>query len=338
MKAGQITGPRKIEIIDVPVPEIGEKEVQFKIEASCLCGSDAPLFRNDFEQLKREGKHANTVFIDYEKESMYPMNAGFTLHECVGTVTDSRSSRFKVGDFVLGVPILQHGFFQYLTLPEERIYPMPRGVVSNEEILMSQPLGTILFGFRKLPEVVGKTVVVVGQGPIGLLMDSYLIHKGAREVIGIDKLSYRCQVGKQMGATKVIDNSIEDPRVLVEELTEGAMADIVIEAAGHHELAIDLAVDLVARDGHVLQFGVTDYAYVDQYPAGKLFFKNASLHNSVGACSEKDFVEAAGLIGGGVVDVKPLLTHSFKLDQVQRAYETYADRLDSALKVLLDFS
>ncbi|MCZ6674113.1 MAG: zinc-binding dehydrogenase [Verrucomicrobia bacterium] len=338
MKAGRIIGPRKVEIIDVPIPELGENEVRFKIEVACLCGSDSPLFRNDYEQLKKSGKHANAVFFDYNRESMYPMDIGLTLHECMGTVTESRNSRFKVGDFVLGVPVLHHGFFEYLTLPTERIFPMPSGPVSKEEILMSQPLGTILYGFRKLPEVAGKTVAVIGQGPIGLMMNGVLKNWGAKQVISMDLLAYRTEVGKQMGATEVINSSTDDPRELVEQLTDGNLADIVIEAAGHHELSIDLAVDLVARNGHVLQFGVTDYAYVDQYPAGKLFYKNASLHNSVGAYYEKDFVEAARMITEGKIDVKPLLTHSFKLDQVQQAYETYADRLDGALKVLLDFS
>lgn len=338
MKAGRFTGPRKVELFEVAIPEIGENEVCFKIEKACLCGSDSPLFNYDFEQLKQDGRPCATLYIDYSKESIYPMDLGLSLHECVGTVTESRSDRYRPGDFVLGVPERQHGFFEYLTLPAGRIYPMPVGPVSKEEILMSQPLGTILFGFRKLPDIVGKNVVVVGQGPIGLLMNSVLSHRGAAQIIGIDKLDYRLEIGRRMGSTAEIDNSSRDPRKFVEILTDGRMADIVIEAAGHHELATDLAVDLVAHDGHVLQFGVTDYNYVDHFPAGKLFYKNASLHHSVGAYFEKDFVEAARMIADGEVDVKPLLTHVFKLDHVQKAYETYVDRSDGALKVLLDFS
>jgi threonine dehydrogenase-like Zn-dependent dehydrogenase len=338
MKAGRIVGPRKVELIEVPLPEIGENEVRFKIEASCLCGSDSPLFNYDFEKLKREGKRANTFFIDYDQESLYPMPIGLSLHECVGTVTESNSARHQVGDFVLGVPLKQCGFFEYLTLPEERIYPMPSGSVSKQEILMSQPLGTILYGFRKLQDISGKIVVVIGQGPIGLMMNSVLRNRGAKQIIGIDPLSYRTAVGLQMGATDVIDSSVDDPLKKVKEFTQGALADIVIEAAGHHELSINLAAHFVAHDGHVLQFGVTDYEYVDNYPAGLFFAKNVSVHNSVSAFYENDFVEASRQIVDGEVDVKPLLTHSFKLDQVQKAYETYADRSDDALKVLLDFS
>ena len=74
------------------------------------------------------------------------------------------------------------------------------------------------------------------------------------------------------------------------------------------------------------------------FPIGKFFYKNVTLHNSVGAFYEKDFVAASELIAAGTIDVKPLLTHTFKLDQVQEAYETFVDRADGAMKVLLDFS
>ena len=338
MKAGRIVAQRKVEIVDVPMPEIKDGEVRFKLEMTCLCGSDSPMFNYDFNDRQERGEHSNTLYVDYAQENIYPMDPGLSLHECVGTISESRSERFKVGDFVLGVPIDQYGFFEYLTLPEDRIYPMPSGPVSKSEILMSQPLGTILFGYRKLPEIAGKNVVVIGQGPIGVMMNSVLKMRGAAQVIVIDKIEHRLEVGKQMGSTAEIHNATQDPVPIVETLTDEMMADIVIEAAGHHELATDLAIDLVAHDGHILQFGVTDSDYTDHFPIGKLFYKNASLHNSVGAYYEKDFVEASRLIAEGIIDVKPLLTHTYRLDEVQKAYETFVDRSDGAMKVLLDFT
>jgi len=338
MKAGQIVAQRKIEIVDVPMPEMEDDQVRFKVEHACLCGSDSPMFNYDFNERRAAKYLTNDIYIDYEKESLYPLPPGLSLHECVGTVTESTSEKYKVGDFVLGVPIMQYGFFEYLTLPEDRIYPMPRGPVSNQEILMSQPLGTILFGFRKLPEIRDKNVVVIGQGPMGVLMNAALKMRGAAQIIAIDKYDYRLRVGEQMGSTGDINNSERDPKSIVETLTDGEGADIVIEVAGHHELAIELAIDLVRHDGHVMQFGVTDIDHVDHFPLGKFFYKNVTLHNSVGAFYEKDFVEASRLIAEGIIDVKPLLTHTFKLDQAQEAFETFVDRADGAIKVLLDFS
>ena len=73
---------------------------------------------------------------------------GLSLHECVGVVVESASSDFQEGDFVLALPFDQYGFFEYLTLPESRIFPLPEEPVSKQEILMAQPLGTLLFAWR----------------------------------------------------------------------------------------------------------------------------------------------------------------------------------------------
>jgi len=338
MKAGRFKGPRKVEIIDVPIPELGENQVQIKLEVACLCGSDSPMFISDYVALKAQGIRANDWCVDYGRDEMYPLNIGLSLHECIGTVTESRSEKYKAGDFVLGIPIAQHGFFEYLTLAEERVYSMPNGVVSKPEILMSQPLGTILFGMRKLPDISGKSVAIVGMGPIGLLWCAYLKYLGASSIFAIDKLGYRVEVSKEMGSTAQIDSSKENPVAAVENLTNGKMAEIVIEAAGHHEMAIDLATELIAMEGHLLQFGVTDVATFDNYPAGILYGKNVSIHNTVGAIGPKEFLEAADLIVAGKINVKPLLTHSFKFEDAQTAFEYYVDRKDNALKVLLEFS
>ncbi len=337
MKAGRFTGPRKVEIIDVPIPEIEVNQVQIKLEVACLCGSDSPMFNTDYEALKAQGIQANSWCVDYDRDEIYPLSTGLSLHECIGTVSESRSERFKVGDFVLGIPIAQHGFFEYLTLSEERVYAMPNEVVSKPEILMSQPLGTVLFGMRKLPDVSGKSVAIVGMGPIGLLWSAYLDYLGASSIFAIDKLGYRVEVSKEMGSTAQIDSSNEDPVEAVKTLTDGKMAEIVIEAAGHCEMAIDLATELIAMDGDLLQFGVTDVDRFDNYPAGILYGKNVSVHNTVGAIRPKEFLEAADLIAAGKINVKPLLTHTFKFDDAQTAFEHYVDRLDGALKVLLEF-
>ena len=85
----------------------------------------------------------------------------------------------------------EDGFFEYLTLPDSRVFPFPEGPVSKEEILLGQPLGTLLYGWRMMPDITGKTVAVLGQGPIGLMFNALLKLKGASRVVGIDRLSAR---------------------------------------------------------------------------------------------------------------------------------------------------
>ena len=238
---------------------------------------------------------------------------------------------------MLALQFGQYGFFEYLTLPESRIFPLPEDPVSKQEILMAQPLGTLIFAWRMMPEIEGKTVAVLGQGPIGLMFNSLLKLRGAGTVIGIDRLEERAGVGRQMGADEIIVPGDAGSVEQLSDLTNGDMADVVIEAAGHADLAFNDAVDMVRNEGTIFEFGVVDTDYVDNYPFGKVFYKNLTVRHSVGAKDKGDFLAAADLIAEGKVDMKPLLTHSFPFASAQTAYETFVDRNDGAIKVLIDF-
>ena len=333
----QITGPRKAEIIEVEMPVLKEGDVRVRIQKTCLCGSDIPYFGYDQQKLLDEGKPNAAGHIDYSQSNVYPLPAGLSLHECVGVVVESASSDFQEGDFVLALPFDQYGFFEYLTLPESRIFPLPEEPVSKQEILMAQPLGTLLYAWRMMPEIEGKKVAVIGQGPIGLMFNALLKLRGVGTVIGIDRLEERASVGRQMGADEIIVSGGAGSVEQLSDLTNGDMADVVIEAAGHADLSFNEAVDLVRKEGTIFEFGVVDTDYVDNYPFGKVFYKNLTVRHSVGAKDKGDFLTAADLIAEGKVDMKPLLTHSFPFENAQTAYETFVDRKDGAIKVLIDF-
>ena len=337
MKAVQITGPRKAEIIEVEMPVLKEGDVRVRIQKTCLCGSDIPYFGYDQQKLLDEGKPNAAGHIDYSQSNVYPLPVGLSLHECVGVVVESASSDFQEGDFVLALPFDQYGFFEYLTLPESRIFPLPEEPVSKQEILMAQPLGTLLYAWRMMPEIEGKKVAVIGQGPIGLMFNALLKLRGVGTVIGIDRLEERASVGRQMGADEIIVSGGAVSVEQLSDLTNGDMADVVIEAAGHADLSFNEAVDLVRKEGTIFEFGVVDTDYVDNYPFGKVFYKNLTVRHSVGAKDKGDFLTAADLIAEGKVDMKPLLTHSFPFENAQTAYETFVDRKDGAIKVLIDF-
>lgn len=337
VRAVQITGPRRAEIIEVEIPTLKPGDVRVKLQKTCLCGSDIPYFGYDQQWLSDEGKRSPYGHITYEREKVYPLPVGLSLHECVGVVEESASDRFNEGDFVLGLPFHQYGFFEYLTLPENRVFSLPESPVSKEELLLAQPFGTLLYAWRKMPDVAGKTVVVLGQGPIGLMFNALLKQKGAAAVIGIDRLQYRLETGRVVGADHTINATETDVLEAVSELTGGVLADIVIEAIGHAELAINEAIELVRVDGVLFAFGVVDHDYRDHYALGKAFMKNMTIHHSVGAKDAGDFLEAARMIAEREVDLKPLLTHSLPFDEAQRAYELFVDRQDGSIKVVIDF-
>jgi threonine dehydrogenase-like Zn-dependent dehydrogenase len=253
----------------------------------------------------------------------------------IGTVVATNGQRFKAGDRVLAVPIRQRGLYERYTLSEERAIPLdPRR--PPEQALLAQPLGTVIFAIKKLPTVLDRDVAIVGQGPIGQLFNATLRNLGAREIIGIDKLASRLSMSQQMGATAVVDSSHEDPAEAVRRITGGHLADVVVEAVGHEDQVLDLCIDLCAKYGRILSFGVPP-ATIDALRWRDLFYKNITVHTSVDPDFTRDFPLAMRWIGEGRIDLSALVTHRFPLAKIQTAFETFRDRKDGAQKVLVEF-
>jgi len=316
MLAGQITQRRRIELIDQPEPAQGKSgEIVFQPEIACLCGSDVPYF--------------------LAKHPEYPLQVGLSLHEMVGTVLWADGSRFRQGQKVLAVPTNHVGIFERFAITENFVVPLDLRR-PLEEMILCQPLGTVLYGLRMLPNLLGWNVVVVGQGPIGQLFCGALRNLGARQIVGIDRIAARLSLSKRMGATAVINLEQEDPIAAVADLTGGAMADLVIEAVGHEHQALNLCIDLCRRLGRIHYFGVPPQV-IDGIRWRDLMMKNLSLTTSLGPDFARDYPLAMQWIGEGRIDVRPLVTHSFPLSEIQTAFETFSDRKDGACKVLVRF-
>jgi threonine dehydrogenase-like Zn-dependent dehydrogenase len=321
--AGHIYAPRKIRLVEIPEPVLGpapanpatEGEIIFQPELGCLCGSDLPYFDG--------------------QDPEYPGEVGQSLHEIIGRVTETNGSRFQPGDRVLCVPVHHFGLFERFRVSQLRAIPLdPRA--PDDQALLAQPLGTALCAMRKLPNVLGKNVAIVGQGPMGQIFCSVLRNLGAREIIALDRLPRRLEISPRMGATAVVAVDQDDPVEAVRRLTGGQMVDLVVEAVGHRDQAFNLCIDLCRDFGHILFFGVPPTT-VDGLQWRRLFWKNISVTTSVGPDFGIDFPLAMQWVAEKRVDLAPLVTHRYPLRQIQEAFETFVDRQDGAIKVFVDF-
>jgi threonine dehydrogenase-like Zn-dependent dehydrogenase len=251
-----------------------------------------------------------------------------------GTVTATNGNRWKEGDRVLCVPVNQVGLFERFAVDETRAITLDTRV-TEEEAMLAQPLGTVLYALRKLPNLLDLNVAVIGQGPIGQLFNLSLRNLGARHIIGVDLLESRLAVSPTFGATETVCNATDEPVEAVREILGGELPDVVIEAVGHDDQCFDLSIALCGHSGRILYFGVpperVDVGWRD------LVFKNITVHSSINPDFARDFPLAMRWIGEGRVNVKSLITHRFPLSNLQEAFETFSERRDGALKVLVEF-
>jgi threonine dehydrogenase-like Zn-dependent dehydrogenase len=316
MRAGQITARGRIEIVDAGSRRsLHDGETIVALETACLCGSDIPYFS--------------------EPQDRYPLPAGLSLHEIVGTIVESASARFRVGERVLAMPIGLRGLCEQLTIQDDRLVRVDDRL-DNDTAVLGQPMATVLSALSTLPGLVGKTVAVVGQGPIGLLFNLCLSRMGAARIIGIDVREERAARSCVFGATDAIVASRVDPVDAVRELTAGAMADVVVEAVGHEEQTLNRCIDLCADSGWLLYFGVPPDRLQDV--AWHAAFRKRLTIKLTTPSDLRPFVELAWrAIRQDRIDMSRLITHRFAFEDVQRAFETYRDRRDGALKVMIDF-
>jgi len=321
--AGRFPAKHQIELVDVPEPTLeraaplpGEPgDIIFQPEISCLCGSDLPFFNAEHPEFTNR-------------------EIGHSLHEMTGTVVATNGKKFRAGDKVLAVPINQRGLFERYVVTEARAIPVDPRLPKNRAFL-AQPLGTVIFGIKKLPQVLDQDVVIVGQGPIGQMFTLCMRNLGARQIIAVEKIPSRLALSPKMGATATINPLETDVAAEVSRLTGGAMADVVIEAVGHADQAINLALSTVKRFGRLLYFGVPPESV--GVSLRDALVRNVTIHTTVNPDFDRDFPLAMRWLAEGRIDLGPLVTHTYPLREIQTAFETFRDRKDGAQKVVIEF-
>lgn len=205
--------------------------------------------------------------------------------------------------------------------------------------IMCQPVGTVLWATKHLNNVLGKSVVVLGQGAIGLAFTE-LIHKmGPRQLIVVDPHDYRLSIATERGATTTLNPLRDDVPNRIADLTNGQGADAVVEASGNPE-AINQMADLIKQYGQIILFGLPEEDLVEiEYL--KLLRKMPTIIPTVSASdpSPSDGIkEAVSMVQSGELDVSWLITHQVSFDDAPAAYSMYADYSDNVVKVVMRVS
>jgi L-iditol 2-dehydrogenase len=255
-------------------------------------------------------------------------------------VIDGGSTGFQRGDLVLTAPNIwgSKTFAGYQLIDPHFLLKLPKNVPESH-LLMAQQLGTVVFGSRKLPPLLGQTVAVIGQGSVGLFHDFMLRRLGAHRIIAIEPVKQRLEAGRRMGIDEAIDVTGQKATQAVLDLTNGQGADVVIEAVGSVE-TFNQALQVVRPLGRVAVFGLPPTMDRVAFDWDTFFRKRLDMHTVFGAQDEPGlpaFQLAVDFITRGEIDMAPFVTHQFPITQVQEAFDLAHSKEDGALKVSLTF-
>lgn len=322
MRAARFVGPGRMVCEHAPLRPPAEGEVLVRTHTAAICGSD--------------------LHVVFAGVGIAPRrHPGYPGHEGIGRVALSRSPLHQVGDLVLTCPAGPDAccFAEYQTLSGIDCIPVPAFDGPLDHLVMAQQLGTVIFALRQHPvDVVGKTVMVMGQGSAGVFFAWLLRRAGAAQVLVSDRSASRLASARQMGATLALDaDDHARVRQALLDHTGGQGADLVVEAVGSREAVLQ-AVDLARPGANLLYFGLPDTTAPVLWNFHDFFRKKLKVGSVFGTQREEGRVSfrlALELIASGQIDVGPMISHRLPLEEIDRAMQLANDRDEGARKVLL---
>jgi len=312
----------------VPVPAPADDEVLVRVEAASVCGTDLHIFRWDAWSESRVDP---------------PLTLG---HEFAGTVVETGRAvrQVQVGDYVSAESHITCGmcfhcrtgnahlcertqilgvdrdgaFAEYVAVAEAVIWQNDRTKLPPELATLQEPFGNAVFAVSH-QDVAGRSVAILGCGPIGLFSIGIARASGAGRVLASDRVPFRLALAERMGATAVVDvGRVADVPAWFAEQNEGEELDVVFEMSGSPQAIAD-AFRIARNGGRVVLFGIPARP-VEIDVAEALIFKNLTVSAVNGREVFATWYRTRWLLEHGVVDLRPLITHELPLSEFAVAF------------------
>lgn len=346
MKAAVFKGPGRIVLEEKPIPSPGAGEALVRITTTTICGTDVHI-------LKGEYPVAQGLTIGHEPvgviEALGPGVTGYAVGQRVvaGAITpcgqchtcldghQAQCGGKAMGGWRFGNTI-DGAQAQYLLVPNAmaNLEVIPDGL-TDEEVLMCPDIMSTGFGGAESGGIrIGDTVVVFAQGPIGLCATAGAKLKGASRIIVVDGVPARLAMARRLGADIVVDYTRVNPVDEIMRLTNGQGADVAIEALGTQQ-TFESCLRVLKPGGTLSSLGVYSGKLslpLDAFAAG---LGDHKIITTLCPGGKERMRRLMNVVASGRVDLKSMVTHRFKLDQIEQAYDLFANQRDGVLKVAI---
>jgi alcohol dehydrogenase len=343
MKAMVYGGPGERAWTDVPDPKIIDpRDAIIEVSAVTICGTDLHILKGDVPAVQPGrilGHEAVGTVVDIGDGVSGLVEGDRVLASCIsacGVCRYCREGHYGQcrggGGWILG-HLVNGVQSQYARLPfaDLSTYRLPETISDEAAVMLADILPTSYeVGVLNGAVRPGDTVAIVGAGPIGLAAVLTARLYSPAHVVVIDKATARLQAAREFGATATIEPD-DNPLELINALTDGLGADVVIEAVGVPE-AFELCTTLVRPGGHVANIGVHGKPAILHLE--DLWIRNVTI--TTGLVDAYTTPKLLSMVAAGQLDVAKMITHRFSFDEFDKAYEVFGNAAETqALKVLV---
>ncbi len=351
MKAAIFEGHERIVLGERPIPTCGLNDAIVKVTLTTICGTDVHIWREEYpvEQGRIVG-HEPVGVIHEIGEAVSGYRVGDRV--LVGAITPCGSCFYcqnhveaqcsgheddwqMIGGWRLGNAIdgVQAEYFR-VPYAQANLAKIPDDMTDEQCVLLADIASTGISAAETGEVAIGQTVAVFAQGPIGLCATAGARLKGAALIIGVDAIEGRLNLSRQMGADEVIDFTQEDPVAAIKRLTGGRGVDVAIEALGKQQ-TFEWCLDATRPGGIVSSLGV--YGGKLEVPLESFVYGIGDKQIRTTLCpgGKERMRKLMEMVRHGRLDLSPLITHRFSLDQIEEAYELFGNQRDGVVKVAL---
>lgn len=352
MKAAIFAEPGRVVLDDRPIPDVGPLDALVRISTTTICGTDVHIQRGEYPV--RKG-----LIIGHEPvgiiEKLGSQVAGYEEGQRViaGAITPSgHSYACLCGLHSQDGGAARHGFkpaggwrfgntidgcqAEFVLVPDAmaNLAPVPPDLTDEQVLMCPDIMSTGFAGAEGGGVRIGDVVAVFALGPIGLCAAIGARMMGATTVIGVDTVPERLAVARRLGVDEVVDYRETEPVAAIRALTDGRGVDVAIEALGQQQ-TFENALRVLRPGGTLSSLGVYSGDLripLDAFTAG---LGDNKIVTSLCPGGKERMRRLMTVVAAGRTDLSRLVTHRFKLDQIEEAYELFGHQRDGVLKVAI---
>ena len=349
MKAAVFVKPGRIALEEKPIPPVGPGEARIRITTTTICGTDVHILKGEYPVSPgRIIGHEPVGVVD----ELGPGVTGYSVGQrvLVGAITPcgqcyacldahwAQCHGHAMGGWRFGNTI-DGAQAEYLLVPDAtaNLTPVP-DALTDEQVLMCPDIMSTGFGGAENADIkIGDTVAVFAQGPIGLCATAGARLKGATQIIAVDAIPERLAMAKRLGADVTINFKEADPVAEILRLTGGRGADAAIEAVGTQQ-TFESCLRALKPGGVLSSLGVYSGKLslpLDAFAAG---LGDHKIVTTLCPGGKERMRRLLNVVQSKRFDLTSLVTHRFKLDEIEQAYELFANQRDGVLKVAITTS
>lgn len=342
MKAAVWLGDNKVEVREVPIPEIGEEEALLKVRCAGVCATDYHIISG----LLKIGKAPNIQGHEICGE-VVKINTGRTDikigQRCVvatsigcGHCSYCKEGREYICSESSEIGYYPHngGYAEFVKVPVSAIVPISDKVSDKAGAILEStvcPTESLM----RLGVPFAGSVLVAGTGPAGLAFIMVAKLMGAGKIVALVRDEKSTVRAYKYGATHVVNiKTSADPEAEVREITDGLGADVVIEATGAVPM-IESMPSYVKKGGKIILYGIPGDNDEIRFPVKKMIVEEISVHGAVG--NTKAWEPLVKMIESGSLDLDSLVTHEFSLDEINSAFDLYRNHDKMLIKAVIKF-